>query len=177
MGLEHLQGKRTGRPRGSKSTPRWIRDARWAIENLDSLDAVPPTALARRLHALGHKHPDRLVVCLARLDAVRRQADQGNREGSAAPLNGAGGKSVVHVPNVQAGRLQAVTMAEERLLSYLQAGSRQGWVLPLPYDAHVVDFEVDTSLRKIRFTIESDRFPEVAAGEPIPELREDFTGC
>jgi hypothetical protein len=73
MSVEHLEGKRTGRPRGSKSSPLWLRAARWALRNLDSPDAVPPSALARRLVALGRKRPDRLVLCLDTLEAARQK--------------------------------------------------------------------------------------------------------
>jgi hypothetical protein len=46
MGLQHLEGKRTGRPRGSKTSPLVDRDVRWAYRNLGTPDAVPPSPLA-----------------------------------------------------------------------------------------------------------------------------------
>src|SRR4051812_10794613 len=82
MGLQDLVGKRSGRPRGSKTTPAWIRAARWAFDNLDNPDSVAPSRLAERLLALGRKHPDRLIVCLARLDALRQKADLRSSRGS-----------------------------------------------------------------------------------------------
>src|SRR5260221_14723874 len=83
MGLKDVEGKRTGRPRGSKSRPPWIRAARWAIKNLDNPDAVPPTPLARRLVALGREQPESLVICLATLDASGNKPDQQKQESNA----------------------------------------------------------------------------------------------
>src|SRR5262249_52231764 len=77
MGLKHLQDNRTGRPRGSKNSPAWVRDVRWAYKHLGRPDAVPPTALAGLLVALGREHPDQFVSCLATADgAAERKGEQ-----------------------------------------------------------------------------------------------------
>src|SRR5436309_9031086 len=75
MGLEHLNGKRTGRPRGVKSAPRWQRDVRWVYRNLGNAGARPPSELARRLLALALEHPDRFVACLAHLESPAPEPD------------------------------------------------------------------------------------------------------
>src|SRR5262245_12147447 len=74
MGIEHLQGRRTGRRRGSKSGPFWLRAARWAAQNLGKPDAAPPSPLAARLLTLGLKHPDRLTACLTKLEIAGLEA-------------------------------------------------------------------------------------------------------
>src|SRR5438067_12975474 len=76
MGLEHLNGKRTGRPKGVKSAPRWQRDVRWVYRNLGNADAKPPSELAGRLLALAQEHPDRFVACLAKLDAAAPETER-----------------------------------------------------------------------------------------------------
>jgi hypothetical protein len=89
MGVDHLQGRRTGRPRGAKTTPPYIRAARWAYENLDVADAVPQSALAARLLAFWRKRPDRLVVYMATLDEMKRKADERKRARRRPRLSGA----------------------------------------------------------------------------------------
>jgi hypothetical protein len=91
MGMEHLEGKRTGRPRGSKSRPAWVRDVRWAHKHLGQSGATPPTPLAGLLLNLGCEHPDRLVACLALADPLLPQAAQPERHADDTQLRcGAG---------------------------------------------------------------------------------------
>jgi hypothetical protein len=73
VGLEHLEKKRTGRPKGSKTSPAWVRALRWAERNLGKPDAEAqaPSELARYLLALGREHPDRFLACLALLEPLR----------------------------------------------------------------------------------------------------------
>jgi hypothetical protein len=96
MGVDHLQGKRTGRPRGAKTTPPYIRAARWAYENLDVADAVPPSPLAARLIAFWRKRPDRLVVYMATLDEMKRKADGRKRARRRPRLKGAVAGAIVN---------------------------------------------------------------------------------
>jgi hypothetical protein len=77
MGLQHLAGKRTGRPKGSRSKPRWLRDLAWAEKNLGNPDAQPPSELARRLRDLGRARPDQFLACLALRDVMRRAGKEG----------------------------------------------------------------------------------------------------
>ncbi len=74
MGLQHLEGKRSGRPRGARTTPQWVRAVRWASKYLGDLDAVPPSDLAGRLVTMGREHPDKLIHCLALVDALTSKA-------------------------------------------------------------------------------------------------------
>ncbi len=169
MGVDHLQGKRTGRPRGAKTPPPWVRAARWAYEHLDVADAVPPSALAARLVALGRKHPDRLAVCLARLDAMGHRTDRRNRGGNDARANGAGQTVGGILDDGQPRRLKQVTIREMDLFSPARHDSRVCVQNP-PCGAHVVGCEVDTSRRRIHFFIRSEDFEVVEEGNPIPEL-------
>lgn len=97
MALKDLIGKRTGRPPGAKSAAPWVRTARWAARNLDTPEAVPPSPLAGRLLALGRKQPDRLAVCLARLEALGQRPEPHARradEQAASPIAGTAGQLV-----------------------------------------------------------------------------------
>src|SRR4051794_37311458 len=77
MGVDHLIGRRTGRPKGVRSTPSWSRDVVWAYRHLGEADAVAPTALAGQLVALGREHPDRLATLLLQLDGQGQQREEG----------------------------------------------------------------------------------------------------
>src|SRR5262245_30702713 len=90
MALKDLEGRRTGRPRGAKTTPRWVRDARWVNDNLDNVNAKAPTPLAARLLALGRKRPDKFASCLATLEAKAARQTRRGREARYAGLRNAG---------------------------------------------------------------------------------------
>src|SRR5262245_13862092 len=167
MGVEHLQGRRKGRPPGSKTTPRWRRDVEWVYKHLGDAEAKPPSELARRLLALAREHPDRLLRCLLQVDAAAHKP-AATRGAEGAPAGGSGG-----LPGGgQERRLKKVTIPEARLFSFLREGT--GWVHDPPADAYVVRCEADTSQRKIRLFISSLTFPEVAQGEPVLELERKY---
>jgi hypothetical protein len=84
--VAHLEGKRTGRPKGSKTTPPWVRDALWAYRNLDKPDLKPPSLLAGLLLAMGREHPDRLVLLLDALD--RGMEERGCKDGEGPEPSG-----------------------------------------------------------------------------------------
>jgi hypothetical protein len=120
--------------------------------------------------ALGREHPDRFLACLAVLDPPH-QADQHDRRANDAPPGGAGGTAGGFTGDGQSRRFKTLTIREARLFSYLR--EKEPWVPAPPCDAHVVGSEVDTSQRTIRLFIRSEGFPEVAEGEPIPDLRQE----
>jgi hypothetical protein len=66
-------------------------------------------------------------------------------------------------------RLTEVIVPEAFLLACLRAGTRC-WVYDPPVDAHVVGCEVNLAQRALRLVLHAEGFPEVAEGEPIPEL-------
>jgi hypothetical protein len=74
MSISHVNGHRTGRPKGSKSTPAWVRALNWAERNLGNPGAVPPTVLAAKMLQLAQDRPELFVRCLALRDAPQREA-------------------------------------------------------------------------------------------------------
>jgi hypothetical protein len=167
MSVDHLHDKRTGRPPGSKSTPRWVRDVRWAYRHLGKPDAVPPSALAGFLVALAREHPDRFITCLALADAQSPKAERKRRTDGVPSAGSPDG-----CPDGQSRRLKRLTVWEAGLFEYLRGGTG-AWVYDLPADAHVVACEADTSHRALRLTIRSVTFPEVAEGEPLPGVESE----
>lgn len=165
MGVDHLQDKRTGRPPGSKSTLAWLRDVRWAYRNVGKPDAEPPSAFAGLLVALMREHPDRFLTCLALAEAQVLNRER-KRMAKGMP-------SSVVLDDGQPRRLMRLTLWETSLFTVLRGGTGR-WVYGIPADAHVVACEADTSQRALRLVIRSVTFPEVAEGEPIPELEREW---
>jgi hypothetical protein len=66
MALEHLQQRRTGRPRGSKSRPAALRGLLWAARNLGR-EVEPPTPDARFWMDMACMDPARFVAALKAL--------------------------------------------------------------------------------------------------------------
>jgi hypothetical protein len=154
MGIEHLNGKRTGRRPGTKSRPSWEREIHWAYKNLDREDAKPPSALAGRLLTLGREHPDRFAALLLRLGELGRPEN-------GAPRAAPGGRP--------AGKLQAVFVPEKSLLPFVKG--HRGL---LPEDFRVVQGVASPSRRGFYFLVTSASFALLAEGEPIPEVPSKF---
>jgi hypothetical protein len=181
MGVDHLQGKRTGRPRGSSSTPAWVRDLHWAERHLGDPDAVPPSPLAGRLLALARDQPDRFLACLAlrdaqgqpsappRASAVRRA--RGARAGRAWPYASRRPVTAVQDSGGPAGAPGPAAHRRRRLpwVRNLSAGFQ--------VTACVVGLDRETGgrwRRVPRITLESAAFPEVLPGAPVPQMVPDF---
>lgn len=175
MGLVHRQGKHTGRPPGSKSTPSWVRAARWARDNLNNTGAVPPSALAGHLLSLGREHPGRLVVCLTRLEAVEQKLDRRSPKPRQAHPKSASRRAGWFASDSRSRRLMKITVSESLLFASLKA-EPEIWFHDLPQDAHVVGCVMDNSKRAIQLFLHSESFPELAEGEPIPELDRELIG-
>jgi hypothetical protein len=176
MGVEHLVGKRSGRPKGSKSRPPWVRDLLWAYRNLGKPDAVPPSPLAAGLAALGRERPEQLVACLALADGLGRQgqaADPGER------TDGKPGDGAVppppEAPTEPPHGLQRVSVPGEDLIAYLR-GAPLSWVRSVPHVFEVVGLSLENCglERRAVLTIRSPRLPPAADGEPIPELKVEY---
>jgi hypothetical protein len=147
--------------------PPWNRDVLWAYQNLDNPEAVPPSALAGRLLALGREHPDRLLACLALVSAEQktehssRGAQEANaREPSAPP------PEVVQPRNVK-----FLCVLDRHLFSLL-CGEQDRWVYDIPRDARVVAWERSATETKI--LILSDTFPAVPEGESLPWVNREL---
>jgi len=164
--VAHLQDRRTGRPRGARSAPAWLRAARWAHRNLGKPEAVPPSALAGRLLALGQEHPDRLAVCLDKLEATW--------ELRAAPSN----TGVVQDDHDDAWprRVKTLTVPLKQLVLWMAGQAEPLWMASLPAAFEVAGCEVNTKRRQITLTIRSRAFEPVPEGSLAPELEWDRCG-
>jgi hypothetical protein len=168
MGVEHITREmRTGRPRGSKSAPSWVRDVRWAYRNLGRPEAEPPSELAKLLVSMGREQPERFLACLAALESLAPKAEEPRVNG--AQVNGAGrpanGVQVDGWPQ----RVMTVPVPWDVLLSRLMR-----YRASVPSDCEVVACAVDRARGGVVFTIKSDTFRPVAAGEWIPELQPKY---
>jgi hypothetical protein len=163
MRVEHLDGKRTGRPRGSRSTPAWVRDLRWAGRHLGDPEAAPPSPLAGRLLAWGREQPDRFLACLAPRDAD-----------AAAPPR------FEERPAALAGdrprRVETLAVPLHHLVGQLVGSGPIPAVVNLPRGFAVVGCAIATAVaggapqRSLRLTVASAAFAAVPPGAPIPEL-------
>jgi hypothetical protein len=188
MGLEHLQGRRTGRRRGSKSTPAWIRDARWAYRNLGKPDAEPPSALAGRLVALGREQPDKFFACLMSLQPPTNAAEPRNRETATSAddvpemLRGSGTLQATNDVNPiessltarQPRRLKAV-FVPEAILTLCLAGGAAPRITNFPLPMRVVGYKIDPVREGVVLIIYSELFPVLPDGQPIPEFSANWT--
>jgi hypothetical protein len=150
MGVAHLVGKRTGRPKGVRSRPPWERDIRWAYRNLAKADAVPPSVMAGRLLALGRDHPDRLAALLMRL--------------------GEAGPAAVAQPAVPH-RVRFVTLTRAQVYEWLLYGHSRPWMSRLPDDFTVEVVTVHWKANKVTLLVRSEAFEPVPEREPVPEVR------
>jgi hypothetical protein len=157
MGVEHLEGKRTGRPKGSKSRP-WIRALRWACRNLDRPNAVPPSPLAEHYLALGRERPDQFLACLAALD--KKAAPTQPETGFRAPCTD---------------RLM-VLFWPLRHLTHRLTHYKGATIVNLPRDFRVLDSRVDPARDGILFLIWSGSFPQILSGAPVPAFAPRWEG-
>jgi hypothetical protein len=156
MPLEHLQGKRTGRPRGSKSSSPLKRDLRWACRNLGK-DVEPPTAGAKFWADMARNEPEKFVKAVAELDAAnRRLADKNPRS---EPQPG--------IPVARAGqRRKSVFLTETEIHATVNAFC----TAKLPAGARLVGCAMVPERGGCLFTVFSKSFDQLAEGIPIPEL-------
>jgi hypothetical protein len=172
MALKDLEGKRTGRPPGARTSSPVRRDILWAYKNLNKPDAKPPCPGAKMWAELARTQPGRFLACVARIEAAgqdrHRRVKNGRRSGP--HKNGA---AVPSFGDEESRRLKRVTLSERFLFTCMRAGERDGWVYDLPFDAYIVDRQVNESQRATDFVIHSEDFPEVAEGKPIPELQRE----
>jgi hypothetical protein len=170
MGLKDLEGKRTGRPPGARSTSRVKRDILWVYRNLDKPDAKPPSAGARMWAEHARKDPGHFLACVLRADTgAHSDAEMGlvpkpDVIGGSAGI-GTTGKTPQRVKNFFIGGCHL-----------LQRLTRNGsaWIANLPRDAEIVGCKPDSSRDGIVFTVYSESFRPIPQGEVIPELEVDY---
>jgi hypothetical protein len=174
MALEHLNGRRTGRPRGAKTRSRALRDIRWAYNHLGKPDAKPPSPGAKLWADLALSGPARFLTCVANLEAAGESKGQGPGErqapepgGPEAPTgNGSSAKPPL--------RIRKLFLDAQHLLLRL-TGDGTAWVSNLPRGAYIVGAQADPSREGIVFTLYAETFPPVTAGNAIPELTAEFS--
>ncbi len=147
MGVEHLEGKRTGRPPGSRNRKKWQVETAWAHRHIGD-DAPPPSPMAGLLRDLGREHPDRLIALVA-LDDGQRAV-----------------KPVAPQPR----RLMRLSLRSAAVPLFL-AGVAGRHRAELPAHFEVVKIEVDLKEERTVITVESEDLPAVADGAPVPTKR------
>jgi hypothetical protein len=171
MGLKDLVGKRTGRPRGARTSPRVRRDILWAYRHLEDPEAKAPSPGARLWAEHARRQPGRFLACVLRVDTAgaREADDEGDGVGPGREPDGTGGPTGDSLSGTPPHRIRKVFVSAQHFLWRL-TGDGAAWVSNLPRDAYVVGCEKDPSRDGIVLTLHSDEFPPVAAGEAIPEL-------
>ena len=162
MSLAHLEGKRTGRRPGSKSTPPWIRDARWAYRNLGRPGAEPPSPFAAALVALAREHPDRFLDCMLKADFVTKRVDY--EIDDEPPGDSAG--SAITLPD----RLASVWLTATELICYL-TGHNPRWTVKLPEKFELVALKLDPARLGVFLIFRSPSFALVGVDQKIPEMK------
>lgn len=158
MSVAHLNGKRTGRTKGSKSRPYWRRAVEWVQRHLGDLDAVPPSPLAKLLLQQAQTRPDLFTLMLATIE--QRQAP------SPAP-----NKEPVHLGmNSYERPLPIKRLVVSNELVTLTLKPDKDKLLPLfPKGWGFLD--VCSAGTETIVILRSDSFPTVQPGEPIPTWR------
>jgi hypothetical protein len=156
MPLDHLQGKRTGRPRGSKSSSPLKRDLLWACRNLGN-DVEPPTLGAKYWSEMARNEPDKFVKAVAELDAANRRSGEKTPPSEPQPGN----------PVARAGqRRKTVFLTETEIHTAISAFCK----VNLPVGARLVGCVMTQERGGFLFTVYSKSFDQLAEGVPIPEL-------
>jgi hypothetical protein len=185
MGVEHLQGKRTGRRPGSKSAPPWVRDVRWAYRNLGKPDAVPPSDGARFWLTVAREQPDKFFACLVLLGTPEDKADCRKSGGPPEPdpdvvsadgrRDDGNGATLALRIDPRPLRVKTLFVPEAHLRMHLTGDRPLPWVMNLPRDFVVLASAVDRGRKGLVLTLYSGAFDVVAEGEPIPELAPKYT--
>lgn len=159
MPFDHLQGKRSGRPRGSKSSSPVKRDLAWASRNLGKDDVVPPTPGALFWLNLARHDPARFVDAVVAMDAATKRSGEQNRRSEPQPSN----------PVARAGqRRKTIFLTEKEVCAAFNTFSGT----KLPAGARLVGCEMVEG--GFNFTVFSKTFERLAEGQPFPELRPKF---
>jgi hypothetical protein len=166
MTLKDLNGKRTGRPPGSKTTSRVKRDIMWVYRNLEKSDAAPPSPGARMWAEQARKDPGHFLSCVVRVETGVENKEEGERPGREATRSLTGKGTI---------RIRKLFVPEGRLVACLEGESALR-ISNLPSDCMKIEAsEVDQARGGVVFTVFSELFSEVAEGKPIPDLEPEWT--
>jgi hypothetical protein len=170
MGVEHLKGKRSGRPRGSKSAPPWKRDALWVYRNFSKADAEPPSSFAARLLAQAREQPDRLLTALALLDGPAGRSS-GRHPDQDSPVRKTGGPASGRLSDgVQndVGGVKTFSLPVAGPVAWMMGHPEPGWMSRLPDGCEVLSVVLNRTRRRIVLTVRHSSFPAVPDGQPVP---------
>jgi hypothetical protein len=177
MGVESIKAhQRTGRPKGSKTTPPWVRAVSWAERNYGKPGAVPPNALAARILQMAQERPDLFVKCCALRDGPQQARPP---KAPAPPAHGtppAVAGAVAGRPacasaweKYPSGGLKVVTIGNWSLSSLLSG--QEGKLVGVP-QGRVVDAWV--SADGLSLLVNSAGLRRLPSGVPIPEESAGF---
>jgi hypothetical protein len=180
MALEHLEGKRTGRPPGTKSRHPLLRDFWWAVKNQGKDDAHPPDEWAELLLAQGRADPAHMAVCVAKIKALERQVEPclcqaaGPAGGNAGPTPVATDAGPGLTPTVPADgpamRVRLVFVPDDLLRRVLTGDRPLGYLASLPPGIRLISGTYDPERQGLLLTVSAGSFEPVAPGQAIPEL-------
>jgi hypothetical protein len=162
MALEDLNGKRTGRPRGAKTSSRVRRDLMWVYRNLHT-NAKPRSPGERLWLELARTNPGEFLRCV--LGADRRAS-------RAATSQSADSKEVLSA----ARRVRKLFVPWQHVVQYL-AGGRAPTVSNLPGGFSCLSAAYDPVRQGLVLTIESGTFSPAPAGQEIPEFSSLFASA
>lgn len=175
MGLAHLAGRRTGRPKGSRTSSRVRRDLRWAYRNLHKPDAKPPSEGARLWAEYARTCPRRFLDRVLRADLLEESKAEGDalEKAIAGPAVSPASGSPAGVVAARTRRTRRLFVPEGHLAAYL-TGGRAPWVRNLPNHFEVIACEVDRERGGVVLTLFDWSFEPAAAGAQVPELAAEF---
>jgi hypothetical protein len=173
MGLKDLDGKRSGRRRGSKSAPQWVRDLRRAYKNLGKPDGEILSEGVRYWLAVARERPSEFAAALAQLDrADSRKPEANDTAAGAVPSDrqaNVNGATPVTLIAKRPLRVKKLFLSFDHLVKLIR-GDLPLPVAHLPHNSRWTACDLDRVRKGLVLAIRSEAFPLVAAGEPIPEL-------
>jgi hypothetical protein len=180
----HLEGKRTGRPKGTGHRSRLLADMRWAYETIGNSDARPPSEGAKFCKELALRDLAKFVETLGKLEVDNAQRPSEGPEERAQTLKSsrsepgrtsedAGGPATNGVRKKRPKRVMKLFIESRRLLARL-TGDGTAWVSNLPRDARIVRSKKDRLRDGIVFLIYSDCFEPIPEGQAVPEMEPEY---
>jgi hypothetical protein len=159
MSVDHLAGRRSGRPRGSKTTPAWVRDATWCYRNLDNPDAEPPSPFAKRLLDQARQRPDLLLVALAQLGCPPRREETSLQQARMedAPTSG----------------VRRLSVPVNGLLAWAMGHPAPSWLTQVPDGCELESVALHHTRRRLILTLRDKSFPTTPPGQPVPVVELD----
>jgi hypothetical protein len=175
MALKDLNGRRTGRPRGSKSKSRVKRDMQWAYCNMDKANAEPPTAGAKMWLDLARSDQDRFLDYVVRLETIVETKHEGKVEPLLAYWNPDEAGDTQILNQGPAARVVKMFVPIEHALKYLR-GEPVPPIDNLYPSTRIVGCQMQNHGKGIILILTSWTFDSVENGEPIPEFKAEYCG-